>query len=188
MSFEMGRRTEEDEDEEQRRSAKNNVVFFLRDTRRRRPGVRRGGLVAASKEEACERISERRGSWRKPPPRKLQSRPWTTTRPTTRETTIAWRFPRRMERDAATTNPTRRKTPPFEFGRGETTNKATDTPPGTSSSFDFFSRRKLGVADERRVGRDVGVAEQQEHHRVVAVVVSWMYPFSWIYVWSKRYE
>ena len=110
----------------------------------------------------------------KPPPRKLQSRPWTTTRPTTRETTIAWRFPRRMERDAATTNPTRRNTPVRVRARRD------DEQGDRYATWDvvvvrFFSRRKLGVADERRVRRDVSAAEQQEHHRVVAVVVSWMY-------------
>ena len=63
--------------------------FFLRDTRRRprrRRGVRRGDL-AASKEGACERISERRGTWRKPPPPPRKRRPWTRPRPSKRSPT-----------------------------------------------------------------------------------------------------
>ena len=152
MSFEMGRRTEEDEDEEQRRSAKNNVVFFS------------PGHATSSSRSSTRRFSSGvKGGGVRTDFRKTRQLAKTTTSETPKPSLDDDASNNTRDDDClafSETNGTRRrddqpdakKHPPFEFGRGETTNKATDTPPGTSSSFDFFrdesSASPMSVASE----------------------------------------
>ena len=63
--------------------------------------------------------------------------------------------------------PDAKKQPPFEFGRE--TNNANETPRRVGT-FDFRDESSASPMSVAR--KDVDVAEQQKHHRVVAVVVS----------------
>lgn len=155
MSFEMGRRTEEDEDEEQRRSAKNNVVFFSpghatsssrSSTRRFSSGVKGGGVrtdFRKTRHLAKTTTSET-------PKPSLDDDASKAENNTRDDDCLAFSETNGTRR--RDDQPDAKKHPPFEFGRGETTNKATETPPGTSSSFDFFrdesSASPMSVASE----------------------------------------